>query len=145
MGGHRWDCLGSSSDLATYCDLGMLVDLYMPQFPICIMGIIIILIGTCTVLCAVLCHSVMSDSFVTPWTVARQAPLSMGFSRQEYWSASPCPPPGDLPNLGIEPRSPTLAGRFFTTEPCGKPLDKWNSAKMIALIAAESKHKPPPS
>ena len=56
--------------------------------------------------------------FVTPWTVAHQAPLSMGFSRQEYWSGLPCPPPGDLPNPGIEPTSltcPALAGRFFTT------------------------------
>ena len=43
-----------------------------------------------------------------PWTVALQAPLSMGFSRQEYWSGLPCSPPGDLPNPGIEPRSPTL-------------------------------------
>ena len=53
--------------------------------------------------------------FVTPWTVARQAPLSMGFSRQEYWSEWPCPPPRDLPDPGIEPRSPVspaLAGRF---------------------------------
>ena len=41
--------------------------------------------------------------FATPWTVARQAPLSMGFSRQEYWSGLPCPPPGDLPYPGIEP------------------------------------------
>ena len=65
----------------------------------------------------VLSHSVMSD-FVTPWTVAHQAPLSMGFSRQEYWSGVPCPPPGDLPDPGIEPASlmpPALAGRFFTT------------------------------
>ena len=46
--------------------------------------------------------------FATPWTAACQAPLSMGFSRQEYWSGLPCPPPGDLPNPGIEPRSPTL-------------------------------------
>ena len=44
----------------------------------------------------------------TLWTVARQAPLSMGFSRQEYWSGLPCPPPGDLPNPDIESRSPTL-------------------------------------
>ena len=58
--------------------------------------------------------------FVTPWTVACQAPLSMEFSRQKYWSALPCPPPEDLPNSGIEsvsPASPVLAGRFFTTEP----------------------------
>ena len=56
--------------------------------------------------------------FATLWTVAHQAPLSMGFSRQEYWSGLPCPPPGDLPNPGIEPSSlmsPALAGRFFTT------------------------------
>ena len=46
--------------------------------------------------------------FVTPWTVARQAPLFMGFSRQEYWSRLPFPSPKDLPNPGIEPRSPTL-------------------------------------
>ena len=50
----------------------------------------------------------MSDSFVTPWTVARQAPLSMEFSRQEYWSGLPFPFPGDLPDLGVEPASPTL-------------------------------------
>ena len=46
--------------------------------------------------------------FVTPWTVARQAPLSMRFSRQEHWSRLPCPPPGQLPNSGNEPKSPTL-------------------------------------
>ena len=58
--------------------------------------------------------------FAAPWTAAFQAPLSMGFSRQEYWSGLPFPPPGDLPNPGIEPASPALAGRFFTTEPPGK-------------------------
>ena len=46
--------------------------------------------------------------YVTPWTAAHQAPLSMGFSRQEDWSGLPCPPPGDLPDPGIEPRSPAL-------------------------------------
>ena len=46
--------------------------------------------------------------FATPWTVAYQTPLSMGFSRQEYWSGLPFPSPGDLPDLGIEPKSPTL-------------------------------------
>ena len=56
----------------------------------------------------------MSDSFVTPWTVAHQAPPSMGFSRQEYWSGFPFPSPGDLPKPGIGPESPTLAGGFFT-------------------------------
>ena len=66
-------------------------------------------------------HSVVSNSFQTPWIVAHQAPLSMGFSRQEYWRGLPFPSPGDLPNPGIEPVSPMLAGRFFSTEPPGKP------------------------
>ena len=51
----------------------------------------------------------------TPWTAARQAPLFMGFSRQEYWSGLLFPSPGDLPNPGIESKSPALAGGFFTT------------------------------
>ena len=56
--------------------------------------------------------------FATPWTVACQAPLCMGFSQQEYWSGLPCPSPGDLPDTEIEPASfisPALAGGFFTT------------------------------
>ena len=62
-------------------------------------------------------RSAVSDS-VTPRTVARQAPVSMGFCRQEYWSGLPCPPPGDLPDPEIKSaslKSPALAGRFFTT------------------------------
>ena len=58
--------------------------------------------------------------FATPWTVAHQAPLSMGFSRQEYWSEYPCPPPEDLPNPGIEllsPASPVLQADSLPTEP----------------------------
>ena len=58
--------------------------------------------------------------FATPWMVAYQAPRSMGFSRQEYWSGLPFPSPGDLPNPGIVPVPPTMAGRFFSTEPPGK-------------------------
>ena len=54
------------------------------------------------------CRHAQLSLFVTLWTVAHQAPLSMGFSKQEYWSGLPCPPPGDLPNPGIEYRSPTL-------------------------------------
>ena len=53
--------------------------------------------------------------FMTPWTVARQAPLSMGFSRQEYCSGLPFPSPGNLPDSGIKPASLALAGGFFTT------------------------------
>ena len=74
-----------------------------------------------------LSYSVMSDSLrghVTPWTVTRQAPLSMGCPRQEYWSRLPFPPPGDLPNPRIIPASPVssaLAGRFFPIEQPGKP------------------------
>ena len=69
-------------------------------------------------------HASVLDHFscilcsVTPWTRAHQAPLSMEFSRQEYWSRLLCPPPGDLPDPGIEPdflRLPAQAGRFFTT------------------------------
>ena len=59
--------------------------------------------------------------FVTPWTVAHKAPLSMGFFRQEYWRGLPFPSPGDLPKPGIELMSPALAGRFFATEPLGRP------------------------
>ena len=62
--------------------------------------------------------SVVSDFFGDPWTVAHQAPLTMEFSRQGYWSGMPLPSPGDLPHPGIEPtslRSPALAGGFFTT------------------------------
>ena len=68
--------------------------------------------------------SVVSDS-ATLWTVAHQAPLSMGFSRQEYWSVLPCPPPGHLPDPGIELvslMSPALSGGFFTTSPTWEAL-----------------------
>ena len=59
----------------------------------------------------------MSNSFATPWTVACQAPLSMGLPRQEHWSGLPFPSPGDLRGSGIEPESPEKASKFFTTEP----------------------------
>ena len=71
--------------------------------------------------------------FVTTWTVAHKAPLSMGYFRQEYWSGLPFPPLGDLPDLGMEPESlvsPALAGRFFTTEPPGKP----KSAGVVGIM-----------
>ena len=70
-------------------------------------------------LCCVLSCSV--QLFVTPWTVTHQAPLSMGFPRQEYCSGLLFPSLGDLPNPGIEPTSPTMAGRCFTSEPPGDP------------------------
>ena len=60
--------------------------------------------------------------FAAPWAVAHQAPLSMGFSRQEHWRGLPFPSPGHLPDPGMEPVAPSnaLAGRFFTDEPPGK-------------------------
>ena len=63
---------------------------------------------------------------MTPWTVAHQVPLSMGFSRQKYWSGFPFPSPGDLPNPGTKPRSltsPALAGGFFMTSATWKSVD----------------------
>ena len=60
--------------------------------------------------------------FVTPWTVAYQVPLSMGFSRQEYWRGLPFPSPGDLPDPGIELRSPALQADALLSEPPGKHL-----------------------
>ena len=80
-------------------------------------------ISSCLFLpCNIMCvsHSVVSDSFVTPWTVEHQTPLSMEFSRQEYWSGLPFPSPGDLPDPGIEPRSPALQADSLPTEPPGK-------------------------
>ena len=59
--------------------------------------------------------------FVTPWTTAYQAPPSMEFSRQEYWSGLPFPSSGDLPNPGIKPRSPALQADALPSEPPGKP------------------------
>ena len=75
----------------------------------------------CMRVCSV--TSVMSNS-ATPWTVARQAPLSMGLYRQEYWNGLLFPSLGDLHDPGIEPTSPTLASGLFTTEPPGKPRRK---------------------
>ena len=71
----------------------------------------------CVPVCMLSCFSHVW-LFATLWTVAHQAPLSMGLSRQEYWNGLPCPPPVDLPNPGVEPislTSPVLASRFFTT------------------------------
>ena len=62
-----------------------------------------------------------AQSRLTLWAVVRQAPLSMGFLGQEYWSGLPFPPPGDLPDPGIKSVSPALTGGFFTTEPPRKP------------------------
>ena len=70
-----------------------------------------------------------------PWTAARQAPLFMGFFSREYWSGLPFPPPRDLPDPGIKPVSlvsPSLADKFFTTEPLGKPYPPWPSGSYFS-------------
>ena len=74
--------------------------------------------------------------FPAPWTIAHQASLLVEFSRQEYWSRLLFPPPGDIPDTGMEPPSlacPALAGWFFTTEPPGKPdVDSSGVKKIVA-------------
>ena len=77
--------------------------------------------------------------FATPWTVAHQAPPSMGFSRQEYWSGLPFPSPGDLPDPGIEPRSSTLRADALTSEPPGKPYGLLNPLSASNLASWRAK------
>ena len=72
----------------------------------------------------------MSNAFVTPCTESCQAPLSMGFPSQEFWSGLPFAPPGDLPDSGMEPSSPALAGRFCTTESLGFLCYNWKRSYM---------------
>ena len=68
--------------------------------------------------------------FVTPWTIAYQAPPSMGFSRQECWSGLPFPSPGDLPDPGIDPGSPALEADALTSEPPGKQVSNLQDKKI---------------
>ena len=91
----------------------------------------------------VLSHFNCAWLFVTLWTTARQAPLSMRFSRQEYWNGLPCSPPGDLPNPGIKPislTSPTWAGGFFTIKATCSALKFYDSpvtlrkAKLLSCV-----------
>ena len=76
----------------------------------------------------------LCPTLVTLWTVPCQAPLSMGLSRQEHWSGLPFPPPEDLPNLGIKPGSPALAGGFSTPQPPGKPLVVYGQVQVPEII-----------
>ena len=79
----------------------------------------------------------MSNAFATTWTVAHQAPLSMGFPGQEYWSGLLCPASGDLPGPGIELSSlmsTALTGRFVTAEPPGKPKGEIQIFKKFSYI-----------
>ena len=81
----------------------------------------------------VLSHSVMSDSFRPHGLQLTRLLCPWGFSRQEYWSGLPCPPPGDLPNPGIEPRSPPLQADSLLTEPTGKPTKKLLSPASLCI------------
>ena len=79
--------------------------------------------------------------FATPWTVACQAPLSMGFSRQEYWSGLPFPSPGDLPDPGIEPGSLALEADALTSEPPGKPFSEVLPNSHLITISGARHHQ----
>ena len=98
----------------------------MRKAPCLSLVIMFMCVCVCVCVCVCLCVCVCAQLcvFETPRTVAHQAPLSMGFPRQEYWTGLPFPPPGDFPDPGLKPTSPlspALASRFFTTEPPGKP------------------------
>ena len=82
----------------------------------------------------VLSHFDHISLIATLWTVARQAPLSMGFSRQEYWSGLPCPPPGDLPDPGIETRSPAAPALQVTS----LPLSHWEALILRSILGRSS-------
>ena len=92
--------------------------------------------------CVYVCVLSLVKLFAIPWTVAHQTPLSMEFSKQEYWIGLPCSPPGDLLNPGVKPAflmSPALAGVFFTTALPGKPwlykLVNVNGAALVMHLA----------
>ena len=97
----------------------------------------------CVCVCVRACACVLSVShgqlFATLWTVACVAPLSKGFSRQEYWNGLPCPLPGHLPDPGIERtslKSSTLAGGFFTTEPLVEPHPNHRSHQTLVAFSS---------
>ena len=81
---------------------------------------------------------VVSNSFATPWTIAFQVLLCMGFRRQEYWNGLPFPSPEDVPDPGIEPTSPALADRFFTTETSQKHHIKGVCVCVIYSVVSDS-------
>ena len=106
-------------------NLDFLSSAYLPGFCEVSCEMPATVLGSLCCVCGVLSHFSHVQLFTTLWTVGCQAPLSMGFSRQEYWSGFPCPSPENSPDPGIEPVShisPALAGGFFTTSITGKPL-----------------------
>ena len=108
---------------------------YFQYFAVINHTLLIILVCVCVCVCKLLSRS---QFFVTPWVITCQAPLSMGFSRQEHWSGFPFPSPGDLPNPRIKPGSPTLQADSLPAEPLGKhkecqTISKMNSTNQIML------------
>ena len=109
------------------------LELYSKEFGfylemIIMMMVVVVMVVIIMAMCCVLC--LVAQSCLTlcdPWPVAFQAPLSMGFSRQESWSGLPCPPPGDLPNPRTEPRSPALQADSLLSEPPGNNGDSGNN------------------
>ena len=104
------------------------------------------MMGKGVYVCVCACVRTLSrvQLFGTPWTVACQAPLSMGFSRQEYWSRLPIPTPGDLPNPGIKPvslASPALVDWFFTIAAPEKPEAKSELVQFLARRLSRGKEK----
>ena len=109
-------------DLDKYCFLNLLILLFYLPIYMCVMGHYVKFFFFSIVwVLSYLSHVQLCE---TLWTVAHQAPLSIGFSRQEYWSGLPYPPPRDLPNPRIEPRSPALQVDSLPSEPPGKPWKK---------------------
>ena len=100
------------------------------------------LLKSCVCVCVCVCVLTHVWLFAAPWTLAHQAPLSMEFSRKEYWNGLPLPTSGDLPNPGIKPKSPMsipLAGRFFTTNTIWE--GSLNSQQLFKCIVPTNKHK----
>ena len=95
--------------------------------PVYLCACVCVFVCVCVCVC-LLSHSVVSDS-ATLWTVAPQAPLSMGFSRQEYWNGLPFPPPRDLPDSGIEPLSPAAPHWQADSLPLSHPGSPWTTYK----------------
>ena len=95
----------------------------------------IILYSHCCCLVAKSCLNL-----ATPWAVTCQAPLFMGLPKQEYWSELPFLSPRDLPDPGIKPASPALAGGFFITEPPGKPILELKKKKLSEISQTEEKY-----
>ena len=113
---------------------------------VCVYVCVCVSVCVCVCVCVSLSHVQL---FATSWTVARQAPLSLGFSRKENWSGLSFPYPGDLPNPGIEPRSPSLQVDSLPSEPTGKSRMLWSSLNhcltvLLSIILALTVQRLPP-